>query len=323
MSDAEAAELPDPPKPPRSGPPKLAVGLFLLTVVTTLQQGAEFAVGTGFVPEYDSVLGWLRAGTPYAATLLGILVAHEMGHFVAAKLHGVSAGWPVFIPVPFGVGTFGAIIRMSGRIPHRAALIDIGAAGPLAGAVVALPLLVLGVSLSRIVEQPVEANVFFGNLSALSLLEWAWTGVEPWTLGLTMEPQPLVYVLYKKLVLGLTATQDVQVHPVAYAALIGLYVTALNLVPIGQLDGGHVAYAALGTRAEQVGRVSLILLVCLMLVSSVGWALWALLAWRFVGVGHPPVLDPARPLGLRGRLVLVATILLFVLTLTPVSVDIL
>ncbi|AKU93037.1 site-2 protease family protein [Vulgatibacter incomptus] len=303
--------------------PTLNLLLFLATVGSTLVAGANYAAGYA---EAEEPAGWgqlLASGVPFAASLLGILVAHEMGHFLTARKHRVDASWPYFIPVPIGIGTFGAVIRMRGRIPTRDALVDIGASGPLAGFVVALPLLVWGVSLSRIVDVPAEPNLLFGNLSAYSLVKGWISGVMPWAHDWPMEPQPLLYLLVKKAMVGLGPHQDLMIHPIAFAAVIGLFVTALNLVPLGQLDGGHVAYAVLGRKARAVGQLASVFLLALVVFSSAGWLLWLLLSRRFVGVGHPPVEQDHLPLSRGRKLVVAATVVVFLLTLTPVSMDLL
>lgn len=321
MDDRETLELGRAPTRPF---PIGNVALFCATILTTLSAGADFAVAGGWAAEPVDALSWIRAGLPFSASLLAILVSHEMGHFVAARIHRVDASWPWFIPVPFAIGTLGAVIRMRGRIRSRNALVDIGAAGPLAGAVVAIPILVVGIRLSTVGEVGVEPNLLFGNLSLLRLIEWAATGEAPFAgTGAVMEPQPLLYVLLKALLLDLGPTEDLFVHPVAYAGVIGLFVTALNLVPIGQLDGGHVAHAVFGGRAERLGRAFGILLLAMAFFSSVTWLVWYLLASRFVGYRHPPVDTPDEPLTAGRRWTVAATALLFLLTLTPVAADVL
>lgn len=293
--------------------------------MSTIFVGATFA-SNGYTPEPRSVGDFVRYGLPFAGTLLAILTAHEMGHFVTARLHGVDASLPYFIPAPIGVGTFGAVIRMRGKIPSRDALVDIGASGPIAGAIVAIPLLVYGIGLSKIHDVAAAPNFVFGNLSLVRIaLDWvSGLGFTPFSsdpAALMMEPQPLLYVLIKKLVFHVGPMQDVTVHPIAFAAVIGLFVTALNLVPIGQLDGGHVAFAVLGRRARKVGRAFAQVLLGMALFSSFTWIVWFVLVRSFVGYEHPPVEQPEQPLSPGRRVVVAFTILLFLLTLTPVASD--
>ena len=300
--------------------PTVNLLLFLATVGSTLFAGSAFSASAVDARTWGELF---YAGVPFAASLLGILVAHEMGHFITARYHKVDASWPYFIPVPIGIGTFGAVIRMRGRIPTRDALIDIGASGPLAGFVVAVPLLIYGITLSPIVEVPAEPNFLFGNLSAIKLLTGWISGQWPWIHEWPMEPQPLLYVLIKHFVFQLAPGQDVMVHPVAYAAVIGLFVTALNLIPVGQLDGGHIAYAIFGRRARTVGRMAFVLLLLMTLFSSVSWLVWLLLVGKFVGTGHPPVDRDHEPLSAGRRVIVGLTVIVFILTLTPISMDVL
>ncbi len=308
--------------PARSRFPTLNLVLFLLTGVATVSVGAEMAVGAAWTAPPETLWELALAGLPFSLSLLVILVAHEMGHFVAARYHRVDASWPYFIPFPWGVGTLGAVIRMRGRIPTRNALIDIGASGPLAGAVVAIPVLLYGLSLSRIEEIPVEPNLLFGNLSVFHLVRSWIQGVEPFSFGSSMEPQPLLYVLLKWLVFDVQGNQDVFVHPIAFAGVIGLFVTALNLMPVGQLDGGHVAYAVFGPKARRIGQAFAALMLLMAVFSSASWLLWVLLVGKFVGFAHPPV-ERDEPLSSGRRAVVIATALLFLLTLTPVAADVL
>lgn len=310
------------PKPRRRGFPWINLVLFVATVLSTLWVGAQLSVGMGWTPPPSTWGELARSGLPFSASLIGILGAHEMGHFVFARKHRVDASWPYFIPVPFGIGTFGAVIRMRGAIPTRDALIDIGAAGPIAGFVVAVPLLIYGVSLSHIEEIPLSPNLLFGNLSLLKMgIAWIGNSWPPWEAGVLMEPQPLLYLLVKKLVFGVGANQDVFVHPVAFAAVIGLYVTALNLIPIGQLDGGHIAYALFGEKAWKIGKAAAWFILALAFFSSVGWLLWFFAVRRLVGYGHPPVGAEEAPLSPARRVVVALSVLIFFLTLTPVAAD--
>ena len=274
----------------------LPLALFLLTIFTTLWAGAYQAYGgtirgpVNFLWEHPDML-W--NGIPFAGTLLFILVTHECGHFVLSKIHRVPASLPLFIPgPPHFIGTFGAIIRMRGPIMNRRALFDIGVAGPLAGFIVAIVALVVGLSFSTVVDRAATYGLQLGEPLLLKFMSW-----------LIIGPLP--------------AQADVLLHPVAFAAWFGLFVTSLNLIPIGQLDGGHVAYALWGSRQRTLAFAILPLLIVLGFVGWPGWFVWAFMAGIW-GLGHPPVVDPRVPLG-RGR-VLVGWIALavFVLTFAPV-----
>jgi membrane-associated protease RseP (regulator of RpoE activity) len=274
----------------------LPLFLFALTVCTTLWAGAYQAYsGTirgpmAFLWEHPEML---PQGIPFAATLLFILLTHEFGHFILSKIHRVPASLPLFIPgPPHFIGTFGAIIRMRGPILNRRALFDIGVAGPLAGFVVALVALIVGLYLSTVVDRTSTYGLQLGEPLLLKFMAW-----------LIIGPLP--------------AQADVLLHPVAFAAWFGLFVTSLNLIPIGQLDGGHVAYALWGHRQRTMAFAVLPLLIMLGFVGWPGWFIWAFMAGVW-GLGHPPVVDPQVPLG-RGR-VLVGWIALavFVLTFAPV-----
>jgi membrane-associated protease RseP (regulator of RpoE activity) len=267
------------------------VGLFFATLLTTTLAGSFQA---GVDPLRDPRL--LVHGLPFSATLMGILLVHEMGHFVVSRLHGVAATPPYFIPgPPFLVGTFGAFIRM--RTPtNRHALFDVGAAGPWAGFLVAVPAALYGLSLSKV--GPLEPN-------APGLL-----------LG-----DSLVFGLLQRLALGVSpADVTVTLHPIALAAWFGLFVTFLNLLPIGQLDGGHVVYALLGRRHRLVARAALVTIACLALLGWTGWVMWAVLV-VIIGLDHPPTIDET-PLDPRRRIAAWATIGLLAATFMPVPLQV-
>jgi membrane-associated protease RseP (regulator of RpoE activity) len=274
----------------------LPLFLFALTVFTTLWAGAYQAYsGTirgpvAFLWEHPEML---PKGIPFAGTLLFILLTHEFGHFILSKIHRVPASLPLFIPgPPHFIGTFGAIIRMRGPILNRRALFDIGVAGPLAGFAVALVALVVGLFMSTVVERTSTFGLQLGEPLLLKFMAWLIIGPLP--------PQA-----------------DVLLHPVAFAAWFGLFVTSLNLIPIGQLDGGHVAYALWGNRQRTMAFAVIPLLIILGFVGWPGWFLWAFMAGVF-GLEHPPVLDPQVPLG-RGRVLVGWTALaVFVVTFAPV-----
>lgn len=235
----------------------------------------------------------ILAGFPFAITLMTILLCHEMGHYVVARAHHVDASLPFFLPAPpiFWFGTFGAFIRMRSMPPHRRALFDIGAAGPWAGFLVALPALVLGLSLSTIEPlRPFEEQVVLGD--------------------------SLLFSWLTQLILGVRSNEvTVLLHPIALAGWFGLLVTCLNLLPVGQLDGGHISYAVFGRHHRWISRGVLTFVVVLGIGGWVGWFVWALL-FMIVGLDHPPTWDPVKLD--RPRLVAAAfTLLLLVLTFMP------
>ncbi|HEX3774323.1 MAG TPA: site-2 protease family protein [Polyangiaceae bacterium] len=204
--------------------------LFALTVPSVFLAGA-LTVDPTIEHELLHRLGEIWRGWPFALPLLAILLAHEFGHYVAARIHRVPASLPYFIPLPAlsPFGTMGAIIAMRGRIRSRAALLDIGAAGPLAGMVVALPVLAFGLHWSAVAPNP--------------------------SAHYTQEGQNLLYLLMKRVFVGpIPDGMDVQLSPTADAGWVGLFITMINLVPWGQLDGGHIAFALLGERQHRIAR---------------------------------------------------------------------
>jgi membrane-associated protease RseP (regulator of RpoE activity) len=306
----------EPPRP-RGRFPAANVVLFLLTLATTLWAGFTFSPLAEHAPTLANVV---RGGLPFAASLVAILFTHEMGHYLLARRYGVKATLPYFIPVPFAFGTLGAVIRMRSALPTRRAVFDIGAAGPLAGLAVAIPLYLVGLSLSEVHE--IAASQGSSALGSPWLLIQALLDGRP-----ILDGAPTVEIFGESLltwgarwlVLGrLPAGTDVLVHPVALAAWLGLFVTTLNLVPLGQLDGGHVVYALLGRRrALLVGRlVSAALLVAGFFLSWT-WLVWWFLSRFVVGLGHPPALVE-EPLDRGRRLIAWLSLALFVATFVPV-----
>jgi membrane-associated protease RseP (regulator of RpoE activity) len=322
--DHDTTTSEDEPEPPSGGvdaaaPRHLrAAVLFGLTVLSVFFSGALWC---RTLPVEGGVGAWLlgaAGGWPFAAPLLAILVVHELGHFVAARLHRVEASLPYFIPAPFlsPFGTMGAVIAMRGRIRSRDALLDIGASGPLAGMVVALPVLAIGIATSE---------------------------VEPLARPYLLEGQSLLYLAMKRVIAGpIPEGHDLTMSPTALAGWTGLLVTMLNLVPVGQLDGGHVAYALFGPAQNRYARfahASLLVVACFNVARFVGphlwlghrealggalgnstfWLVWFGLLWGMRrlshGENHPPT-DPGE-LGRGRRAVAVATLGLFVLLFMP------
>ena len=275
--------------------PWLNVLLLLLTLVTTTWAGALHA-GVDVLQEPGRFL----AGLPYSLTLLLILGAHELGHYFTARAHNMKVTLPYFIPVPFGLGTFGAFIQLKSPAENRRALFDVGVAGPLAGLVFAIPALWIGLRYSRVVAPEELVDHIHGGIEVGS---------------------SALLALTAKLALGdaLAEGHRLLLHPLAFAGWLGLLVTALNLLPIGQLDGGHIADAMFGrARSAALGTAALFALVFLGLFVWSGLLTWAFIVYFIAGgKGLPPLNDVSR-MG-AGRLAIgaFAFVLLF-LILTPV-----
>lgn len=266
-------------------PPRDAVGwwrglgpvrnliLFLLTVLTT------FLVG----------------GLIYSVTLMTILMAHELGHFLMSRKYRVPASLPFFIPFLPPFGTLGAIIKMRGRMSNRRVLFDVAVTGPLAGFFFTVPSIVLGLRYSTIIQATEVSPVAF-------------------QLG-----ESILFRALSKAVLGpLPEGSEVLLHPIGFAGWIGLYVTALNLLPIGQLDGGHIVYALLGQRSRVVYSAVLIVFACIAWFFFRPWFFLIGILVFFRLFRHPPPMDDATPIGFWRKLIGFFVLLLFILAFTPV-----
>jgi len=272
--------------PRTAGRNGVAVVLFALTLLSVLFVGSA----------YEGATEWpqgLLAGVPFAASLLGILMAHEMGHFVVARWYRVPASLPYFIPMPLSLlGTMGAVIQTTAPPRNRRAQLLLGAAGPLAGIVVAIPVLLIGLSTSQV------HGVYNGGFQ---------------------EGNSLLYAGLKLLVFGRflpSNGEDVFINSVALAGWAGMLVTAMNLIPAGQLDGGHIAYALLGRRARWL---TWIVVAGLLILSPLweGWLLWAGLV-LLLGRAHSVPLDDVTPLTPREQAVALVALSLFVLVFVPI-----
>jgi membrane-associated protease RseP (regulator of RpoE activity) len=300
--------------------PYVNIGLFLATLVTTVTFG-----GLLHGAREDSLSEIVLGGLPFASSLVAILLCHEMGHYLMARAWRVDSTLPFFIPVPFGFGTFGAVIRIRSVMPHRRAVLDIGAAGPIAGFIVALPLLAWGLAHS---EVRALGDVAFerGNAgSPFALLRALASGAPLVLQGSAANPfgHSLVVEAVSRAVVGeLPPYHEVLFHPVATAAWIGLFITTLNLIPLGQLDGGHVTYALLGRRrARALSRaVSWGLLACGLFFSWT-WLIWWGVTRYLVGFRHPEPIMLERQLDRPRHAVAVVSLLLFVLTFVPVPMQ--
>ncbi len=277
------------PQPPRKRL-GLHLALLLATVATTVAAGA---MQQGVDPFAHP--GLLYKGIPFSFTLLLILGSHEMGHYLVSRRHRLDVTLPYFIPappIPFIIGTFGAFIKIRSPIQDKRALLDVGCAGPLVGVAVSIPVTVAGLLLSRTTVMP--------------------PGPDLVVLG-----EPLLYQLLSWLVFGhLSPETQVILHPVAFAGWIGMLVTALNLIPYGQLDGGHVAYALFPPFHRYISWTCLGLLLFCGFFFWYGWLMWALLL-TWLGWRHPPPYYHRVPLDERRRLLGFVTILVFLLTFSP------
>jgi len=292
--------------------------LFIVTFISTLFVGMQSSdsgaslnsVSDLFLPQ-NLIRGW-----PFATTLLGILAAHEFGHYFAARYHKVAVTLPYFLPMPLTFGTLGAFIRLKEPVPDRRKLFDIGVAGPLAGLILAVPLLFYGLSTSPMLVPPPPPP-----------------GQESMVEGNSIFYYTAKVIIFGKPLPNAVTGEDVLMNQVNFAAWIGLLVTALNLLPVGQLDGGHTVFALFGEKARYVNRAAIGLLAlfalaslpplqrlvpALEIVGFQGWFLWLALIFFLIGPYHPPALDDVTTLDRKRRWIGYLVILIFIITFVPV-----
>jgi len=275
--------------------------LFLATVCTTVVAGAMLEGVNPLVHPEE-----LTRGFPFSFALIFILLSHEFGHYISSRIHRIDATLPYFIPAPTFIGTFGAFIKMRSPVLDRKALLDVGAAGPITGFIVALPFLIIGLMLSEVktIATVPEGGLFIGSSLLLSFLT--------------------------RIIFGnLPDTQQIFLHPVAFAGWIGLLVTSLNLLPVGQLDGGHIAYAVFGEKQEKISRFTFVALIALGTYKWIGqlfnlqipgwegWIIWALLL-QFMGLKHPRPINHWIELDHKRKVIGWIALAIFVITFTPV-----
>ena len=291
----------------------LHILLLVLTFGTTTYVGAELAAGydpklVAYGASFSAL--FLRGFVTFSLPVMAILFSHEMGHYLTCRRYGIDASPPYFLPFPplswfaaffapypppFGLGTVGAVIRIREQIRHKKQLFDVGVAGPIAGFLVTLPLLAWSIGKSR----------------------WNYDDVTPFT---TLFRYPLLIEISQKLFLGRTFdSRQVIEHPTFLAAWVGLFVTALNLIPLGQLDGGHALYAVFG-RHQRTIAIPLLIVLAFMGLQWPGWWIWVAFT-LFTGLRHPPVLDEDTPLDYRRKLVAAAVLLIFVLCFAPIPLE--
>ena len=294
----------------RKRPFVLSLVLFVLTLISTLAVGREFSVSyaqnrapfTGvenyLVPTWHVLTHprLLLGGIPFAFTLIGILLAHELGHYFACRYYRIDASYPYFLPAPTLIGTFGAFIRIRSPILNRRALFDVGFSGPLVGFVIAVPVLIAGIAMSKVAPNAqAGAPIIFGN-------------------------PPLMKLLLMIFHPGVN-TRNILLNPIALAAWVGLFATALNLLPMGQLDGGHIVYSV---ASHNHRRISLAFGIALLVMGFVFWSGWLIFGvlLLFLGFRHPPLLDPWTPLDAKRRTWAIVALIIFLLCFTPLPLSV-
>lgn len=282
----------------------LHAALFLATLLTTMLVGVEhWAAYFSDFGRRPIAFTWklLPQGLWYSLTILAILGCHELGHYFACRYHRINASLPYFIPVPpiFMTGTLGAFIRIRERFRSKRDLFDVGVAGPLAGFVIAVPALVLGIALSPVAPLP---KPFIG-----------------YDLG-----EPLLFRIVTTVLKGpIPDGYSVNLHPIAFAAWFGLLATALNLFPIGQFDGGHITYAVFGRLARRITMLAIGIAI-LLTFYSLSWLVWTVVAVAmlyFFGTEHPPTMDDDEPLDRTRVALAVCALVVFVLSFTPAPIN--
>lgn len=283
----------------------LHVLLFVLSLFTTTIVGVVLAESfQKNIPldldQYINVFPALQArplllleGLPYSLTLMTILLGHELGHYFACRYYRIEASLPYFMPAPTQIGTFGAFIRIQSPIYTKRALFDIGVAGPLAGFVLLLPAMAIGLAYSRVIPGIAErGDLVFGVPAIERLMEW--------------------------LIFPGRAAADISLHPVARAAWVGTLATALNLLPIGQLDGGHIVYSFTATKHKLLSRLFVLVLIPLGIFYWRAWLVWAALLY-FFALRHPVIFD-ITPLDRRRVQLGILAAVIFLLTFTVVPI---
>jgi len=269
--------------------PWLNVVLFVATVASVLFTAALHASGEALFADWSLI--W--SGIPFTFWLICILLLHELGHYVYSRLRGVDVSLPYFIPAPyfFILGTLGAVIKSRSPIKNRRDLLDVGAAGPIAGFVVAVAAIIIGLNQSEVIESAGASGFQLGDSILIRLLSY-----------LVIGPIP--------------EGTDIALDPIAFAGWVGLLVTMLNLLPVGSLDGGHIVYALAGRRQRLIGMMTIALLFALSFWWQ-GWLIWVGLA-LFMGPAHPPTLFDEVPLGKGRRIIGLLCLIIFILCFIPI-----
>lgn len=282
----------------------LNILLFVVTAGSTFFVGFSWSLGymyaevfsqnPDFIPEPAMVLNpsVVVLSFVYAVVLISILLGHELGHYLACQHYNVDATLPYFIPAPTLIGTMGAFIRIRSPITKKQQLFDIGIAGPLTSFILSLPAVVFGLSLSKAVPSlPEGESLMFGDPLLLKFV---------------------ANIVFK----GIPEGYDIVPHPIAFAGWVGILVTALNLFPVGQLDGGHITYALFGKRSLRLAPFFLVIFILMGIFFWIGWFVWALLIY-FLGLKHPHIYDEDKRLSPGRRLLGVLVLIIFIVSFTP------
>lgn len=281
--------------------------LFLLTIASTYFVGFLWGINYVFadqhLEEFPELINFkfffnpllVKLSLIYSLSLLGILLGHELGHYLTCRKYGLQATLPYFIPAPTLIGTLGAFIRIRSPLTRKEELFDVGANGPLVGFLLSVPALFLGLKFSRLIPAlPRDSAIVFG--------------------------EPLLLKIFVKLIFGqIPENQDLILHPLAVAGWVGLLVTSFNLFPVGQLDGGHIFYAAFGQKSKKVAPVIIVLLIILGIFYWAGWLIWALLIY-LLGWKHPAIWEEDRKLSWRRKFIGVIIVMIFIFSFIPAPV---
>jgi len=274
------------------------IALLCATIITTILTGSLLNVGVNDLQSLDNFLVVLHPenlffGTVYFSfPLLSILIIHEMGHYFVSKKHGIHTSLPFFIPIPpilpgFNIGTFGALISSHDPMPNKKALFDVGISGPLAGFIIAVPITILGLMTSNLVEisSVADGEIILGSSLLFELLS---------TLFVTI---PEGYVL--------------TLNPIAFAGWIGLLITSINLLPAGQLDGGHIFRSLLGDKQKYAGYIAVFVMI------FTGWVFFAIIIIFLIGTNHPPPLNDEGSLDMKRRGLFIVAVSILILCYIP------
>ncbi|HIH73028.1 MAG TPA: site-2 protease family protein [Thermococcaceae archaeon] len=291
-----------PAQPAKEENPFIGIGLFIATLLSTLFAGYWLSTSyIAFLEQYNlpGIRNVYLNAIAFSVSVLAILGTHEMGHKIAATLHGVKSTFPYFIPFPNILGTLGAVIRVKSPIPTRNAAIDLGASGPIAGFVVAIPVLLIGLKLSPML--PISAVAEEGGIAF---------------------GQSLIMLILEKYLFRIPEDYVIYLHPVAIAGWVGILVTFLNLIPAAQLDGGHIARAFLGEKLHSILTFGLGLAMIGMSVFWAGWLLWGFVILLMGRIGNPGAPDEVSPISPKRVVLALVVLAIFILSATPVPISV-